>query len=125
MICMKDKPIIVEHHKGGYSVVYLIGKFIWGDNPNLAGALSATFKSLCNRGSLKVVVDMSETEVLASNCIGALMCGHASLSRHGGRIVIAGPNEQIKNTLHLCRIDELLTIVDNFGDACSMLSRAE
>ena len=70
-----------------------------------------------------VVVDMSRVEQLASLSIGALVTLWQKFKQDGRRFILVGLNEDIRETLTLCRLDTLFEICESVDKAMSRVQQ--
>jgi anti-anti-sigma factor len=65
----------------------------------------------------KVVIDLSGLEYISSLIAGRLVALQTFLQRNGGRAVIAGANEKVKDALTRMRVVSVLPIHDTMEQA--------
>lgn len=71
--------------------------------------------------SLPVVLDMSMVTILPSISIGALVTLWEEFKRTGRRFILVGLQDEIRETLRICRLDKLFEICESVDDALSRL----
>jgi anti-anti-sigma factor len=100
----------VTNH-GEISLVRLEGDIVDGHPAEL---LQSTLRELRSRGQLDTIVDLEGVTWFDSIAIGLLVAHYASVSRHGGRVLLLKADDKIKKLLELTRLS------DRFGWAKEM-----
>lgn len=73
-----------------------------------APALRKELHGLVERGSTRLVVDLSATEFIDSSGLGALISGLKLARQAGGDLRIAAPTAQVETVLSLTNLDRVL-----------------
>jgi anti-anti-sigma factor len=68
----------------------------------------------------KVVIDLSGLEYISSLVAGRLVAMQTFLKRQGGRAVIAGANQMVKDALVKMRVVTMIPIVDTIEQALAL-----
>ena len=92
----------------GDIVIYPQGVLDLTVSPNLRAELLA----LAGDGNKKIVVDLSDVEVIDSSCLGALIDGLKEAHKNGGELRISGLRDQVASMIQLSRLDGSLKVVD-------------
>jgi anti-anti-sigma factor len=94
------KKVRLAHH-ADVAVVTPQGYLVGGDETeNLAQALAA----LDQQGTLKLVINLIETEHMNSTALGVLMAARANFARRTARIRLCHLNDRIQNALVITRL---------------------
>ena len=80
-----------------------------------------TLKAAEENPGLHVVLDMSEVNYMPSVSIGALIKLKQTLEKTKQRFILIGLQEDIRETLTICRLDKFLEICDTLEDAKSRI----
>src|SRR5688572_31666704 len=67
--------------------------------------------------SRRVVVDLSEVDVVNTPAIAMFLGAHRMMKQSGGRIIFTGIRGMVEDLLRRCRLDAVLTIVPDKGEA--------
>jgi len=76
-----------------------------------AAHLDAQLSDLVNAGHTRLVVDLSDVELIDSSGLGALVSGFEAARASGGDLKIMSPREQATLVLELTNVDRLLHTV--------------
>ena len=88
-------------HHGDVAVVTPQGYLVGGDETdNFAQALT----ELDGQGTLKLVINLIETEHMNSTALGVLLAARANFARRGARIRLCHLNDRIQNSLVITRL---------------------
>jgi len=106
------------------TVLELKGKFLGSVDGD---AFKSVITDLKDDGKTKVVVDLSETDMIDSTGIGMLISALTTMRNAGGDVKIAGLKKRIKNLFLMTRLlgpvfDDYDTVgdaVDSFKEAAS------
>ena len=80
-------------------------------------SIEVLFASLTTTRPAQIIVDFSRVSFLASVGIRRLVSNAKSLSRCGGRMVLAGPQPLVEEVLKLGGIDSLIPLYSNVDAA--------
>ena len=85
------------------------------------GEIETKFNGYCAEESVRVLVDLSEVDYLASIGIRLLTLNATLLATHRGRMVLLKPNANVKNVLEMTGIPSIIPMYDNFESAETVL----
>lgn len=81
------------------------------------GQVETRFAGYCSGDGLRVLVDMSAVEFMASIGIRMLVLNAKSVVNRGGKIALVVPPGQVRETLKLASIDAVLPVYDDLESA--------
>ena len=87
-----------------------------------AAGLDKQLSELVNAGHTRLVVDLSEVELIDSSGLGALVSGFEAARACGGDLKIMSPGEQAALVLELTNVNRLLHTVASADTAFDDLS---
>ena len=87
-----------------------------------AGEIETKFSGDCAGNKVRVIVDLSEVDFLASIGIRLLMLTTKSFASRGGRMVLLSPVPEVQNVLGVTGIPAILTIYASLESAETVLS---
>jgi anti-anti-sigma factor len=85
------------------------------------GEIENKFTGYCAGERVRMLVDLSEVDYLASIGIRLLTSNAKSLVSRHGRMVLLHPNANVKNVLELAGIPAIIPMYDNFESAETIL----
>jgi anti-sigma B factor antagonist len=85
-------------------------------------AVDVKFAGYCSGENVRVVVDLSGVEYIASIGIRLLTSNAKSLASRGGKMVLLNPIEEVRNVLEITGILGVIPTFDDFESARVMLS---
>lgn len=94
-------------------IVRLAGELHPGD----VDRLQLHLNTLIAQRPRKVVFDLTALRFVSSMGIGAIVTFQHMIRRNSGEVVLAGLQPNIREMLHVARLDQVLTIRDNVADA--------
>jgi anti-sigma B factor antagonist len=95
----------------GIHLIKLIGDLdIMGVNE-----IEIKFTSYCSGENVKMVVDLSDVEFLASIGIRLLITNAKSIFSRNGRMVLLNPNDDVKNVLDMTAFKALFQCIANLN----------
>ena len=98
-------------------LIKLIGKLdIIGVNE-----IEIKFTGYCSGEAARVLVDLSQVDFLASIGIRLLMTNAKSLFTRGGKMVLLNPTPDVKNTLDVTGIPDIIPMYENLESAEAVL----
>jgi anti-anti-sigma factor len=101
----------------GIRLVKLIGKLdILG-----TGQIETKFTGYCSGDNVRVVVDLSEVNFLASIGIRLFVLTAKSITQRGGRMVLLNPIPEVKSVLEITGIPAIIPMYDGFESAEAVL----
>ena len=89
-----------------------------------AGEIETKFTGYCAGDGIRVLVDLSEVDYLASIGIRLLTLNARSLTTRRGRMVLLKPNADVKNVLEITGIPAIIPMYDNLESAETVLLAA-
>ena len=95
----------VLHVEPDITVLACSGRFTLGTRLSETEALS---NSLVAKGTRKLVLDLTHTEIVDSAGLGVIMHMAALLEQNAGKFRICGANERIRHLLSITHTDMLL-----------------
>ena len=84
-----------------------------------SGKIREKVKELIKNGENKVVLDLAGVNYMDSAGLGVLLSSHTSLRKANGGIKLIGISDEIMDIFEFTRINEVLDIYDDLGDALS------
>ena len=72
---------------------------------------------LLESGRAKVVVDLSEIEVIDSSGLGSIVAAFRRMREAGGDLCLCGMSRQVRGAFDLTHLDEVITIYDGRDEA--------
>ena len=67
--------------------------------------------------SRRVVVDLSQVDVVNTPAIAMFLGAHRMVQKSGGRLIFTGISGMVEDLLRRCRLDTVLTIVPEMREA--------
>jgi anti-anti-sigma factor len=117
-------PLEVERSERGSPPV------IWIRLGGLLGGTQQSFEFLegireeAHRGSMRLVLDISEIAHLGSGGVGILAAVQISLSNHGGRLCLIGLSQRVERILRVSRLYEFLPHAKSAEEALRIVGEA-
>jgi anti-sigma B factor antagonist len=94
-----------------------------GDRLTFEGGSARDFMSLVDQelreGHKKIVVDLSNCAWVDSSGIAALTGSYIKSSNLGGKVVLAGPRQNLRDLLHVTKLETILATYDSVESALS------
>ena len=91
--------------EGGIVIVALTGRLTLGSRLSL---LDAEVTGLANDGNLKVILDLEHIEYADSSALGVLLHAAGTVRAKGGKLLLAAPNQRLKDLFALTNTSQLL-----------------
>jgi anti-anti-sigma factor len=85
------------------------------------GEIETKFTGYCAGNNVRVLVDLSEVDFLASIGIRLLMLTAKSIARRGGRMVLLNPISEVQNVLEVTGIPAIIPIYSALESAETVL----
>ena len=85
------------------------------------GEIETKFTGYCAGGKVRVVVDLSEVDFLASIGIRLLTLTAKSVASRGGKMVLLNPTADVKNVLEMTGIPAIIPMYDSLESAEAVL----
>jgi anti-sigma B factor antagonist len=86
------------------------------------GEIETKFTGYCSGDKVRVIVDLSEVNFLASIGIRLLMLTAKSVNKRGGKMVILNPIPDVKNVLEVTGIPAIIPIYSSMESAETILT---
>ena len=83
------------------------------------GQVETRFAGYCSGDDLRVLVDMSAVDFMASIGIRLLVLNAKSVIKRGGKMALIVPAGRVRETLELAALDSILPMFDDFDSALS------
>ena len=109
----------IHYHelKNGIGLIKLSGKLdIIG-----AGEIETKFAGYCAGDKVRMVVDLSEVDFLASIGIRLFMLTAKSIASRGGKMVLLNPTPDVQHVLEVTGIPAIIPIYSHFESAETIL----
>lgn len=87
---------------GQVAILRLVGRLTVGEEP---GALKKATADAVASGATTVVLDLSKVPYIDSTRLGELIAAHVTVSRQGGRLVLAGATARITDLLTVAGLE--------------------
>ena len=101
----------------GIRLIKLIGKLdIIG-----TGEIKTKFMNHCAGDKVRLVVDLSEVDFLASIGVRLLVLTAKSVSRRGGKMIILNPIPEVQKVIEVAGIPAIIPIYSHFESAETVL----
>lgn len=75
------------------------------------------FKLVDEDGHDKLVLDLSAVRDISSQFIGIILAMHTKVAKKRGKLVLCGLNDKISELMQLTRLDRVIAIKPDAGDA--------
>ena len=116
-----DPPIRVERHGTIAIVIPSLAAVALSEKP-LEKAADAVLAPLKAMPSAAIVMDLSRVDYFGSLFISFLVRCHIQTNKSGGRMVVAGASERIRELLHLAALDQLWRFYQDRAEAVQALT---
>jgi anti-sigma B factor antagonist len=101
---------IETDHNSGICTVRISGTLRSGADDDYVQAKGQEIKAM---GCTRLLVDIRELHATGSSGMGFFVGLYTSLTRAGGRMVLAGPSKLVREVLNLTRLSTVIPIVDD------------
>lgn len=108
-----DAGTRLELLPSGHALVALTGEIDLAVVPDVVTEFEYAIVQL----SPVVVVDLDQVEFIDSSGLGALVRARRTAQEHGGDVVLAGADEQVREVLALTNLADLFTVYPSVADA--------
>ena len=105
--------------RGGVTVISILGPLSALDVQNI----EPEFKKLALVPGQRMVIDLSQVEMLATPAITMFMSAMMFQRSHNGRVIFTGTDGAIDKLLHICRLDLIMTIIHDSDAAVAQAAR--
>lgn len=89
-----------------------------------SAAVAGAIRAESVAGHCRCVVDLAHCTWLNSEGVGALIAWYQLAARSGGRLVLAQPNERVRNVLAVTRLDQVFAVHGELAAAVADLVAA-
>lgn len=110
---------IYESVTDDLGVLRLAGRLTANDHPSV---LKDAVADLVRRGARHVILDLSGVRYIDSTRLGELIAAHVTISREGGRLILAGTPPRVLELLTLSSLTGVFERFDSVDAAASALS---
>jgi len=104
----------------GIATLLLTGRLTVSDEP---GSLKQAAADAVAAGAKSVVLDLSRVPYIDSTRLGELIAAHVTVSRQGGRLVVAGATSHISNLLKVAGLEGIFESFATAAEAQAALGR--
>ena len=101
---------LTSRQVGDVTVIDAAGRITLGEG---ASAFRDTIRDIANKGSKKILLNLSDVSYIDSSGIGELVSGFTSVTNNGGQLKLVGLSKRIKDLL---QITKLYTVFDVYDD---------
>ena len=91
---------------------------LWGENFK---EFNKEVESFAEQGILNVIADLTETEFISSEGMGAFATSHKHLSQSGGMLIVVCDNDDIVGLFITTLLDKKIVIVKTRDEAISVV----
>ncbi len=105
---------------GTIATLKMTGRLTVSDEP---GSLKQAAADAVAGGAKSVVLDLSQVPYIDSTRLGELIAAHVTVSRQGGRLVVAGATSHISNLLKVAGLGGIFESFGSVADAHAALTR--
>lgn len=85
------------------------------------GEIETVFSGYCSGDQVRVVVDLSEVDFLASIGIRLLTLTAKAVASRGGKMALIGPQPDVQNVLEITGIPAIIPVYSQFESAEAVL----
>ena len=103
-----------HEHTNGISSFSLEGNLMSDDDRE---AIKQAFEEDLDNGQSRFIIDMSQLRHMNSTGIGVFITLYTKVRSRGGEMVIVNPTENIRNLLHITKLDAIFTILPDRNQA--------
>jgi anti-sigma B factor antagonist len=94
---------------GRETTMYAEGRIVLGEASNF---LHDSFRELIDQGHTRITLNLRGVSYIDSGGLGELVGCFTAVTRRGGRLRLAAPNERVSRLLSLTRINEVMEIME-------------
>jgi anti-anti-sigma factor len=87
-------------------------------------AIDQKFAYATSTQALRLAVDLSNVSFLASIGMRTLLTAARAQAGRGGKMVLVGPNDSVRQTLEIAGVDRIVPILSDWESACGRLQTA-
>ncbi len=101
-------------HDGTIAIIELRGSLVGDGDTDKLRDLVADF---IEQGNKCLIFSLSKLNYLNSSGIGALIASHATYARSGGKVCLAGIQNNVQNLLVITKLIDIFDVHDTLEDA--------
>ena len=116
---MKEKVIEVQD-KDGITFVRVGEKRLY---QNIVDPFQEELVAIIDQGKEKLIIDLSEVDVINSSGLGVLILASDRLSKVGGKLVVTGLSPLLKELFQRMRLNTLFAVVESQEEALSEIRK--
>jgi len=105
---------INTQHKGGITVINLIGKFDGGKD---CEKFQKKITDLIESGDRKFIFSFSLIQWITSCGLGTLLAIHEEITGHGGRVILCNLENRPLSVIYTTRLHEVFEVRGSLGNA--------
>jgi len=107
-----------QSSRDGVQVLHIRGSL----NQHGVDTVESAFNQATGASS-RIVVDLSEVDVVNTPALAMFLGAHRAARQTGGRLVFTGVQGMVQDLLCRCRLDNVLTIVPELGEAIESVKK--
>lgn len=89
-----------------------------------AEQFEAVILEVAGAGQRHLIVDLASVAHIDSGGMRALVRGHMSVSKQGGRVILVNVNRNVRRVLHILRLDTVLPVCESIDAVLTGLAGA-
>ena len=105
---------------GSIATLKMTGRLTVSDEP---GSLKQAAADAVAGGAMSLVLDLSRVPYIDSTRLGELIAAHVTVSRQGGRLVVAGATSHISNLLKVAGLEGIFESFASVDEAHAALAK--
>ncbi len=87
----------------------------------LCDKLNEALYAACESRPQALVIEMSKLRFICSLGLGGLVAAYLRVQKHGGKLMLAGPGESIREMLEVTKLGTLLPVYDSPEEALASI----
>jgi anti-sigma B factor antagonist len=116
---MKEKVIEIQD-KDGITFVRVDEKRVY---QNIVVPFQEELISIIDQGNERLIIDLSEVDVINSSGLGVLILASDRLNKIGGKLVVMGLSPLLKELFQRMRLNTLFIVVESQEEALSEIRK--
>jgi anti-sigma B factor antagonist len=117
---MKSRVIQIQHREG-IAFVRVIEKKLY---QNMVVQFQEELISVMDQGNNKLIVDLSDVDIINSSGLGVLILVTDRLNKIGGKLVVTGLRPFLKELFQRMHLDSLFSVTENQKEALRAIKGA-
>lgn len=109
---------VQNHEVNGVTVVRAAGRLTLSDSN---GALKNAINALVEAGRVRFVLNLEAVPYVDSSGLGEIASAHVTVSRTGGRLLLAAVNDRVMEALTITKLTRVLSAAPDEQAAISQL----